>query len=135
MTAEENKATFLRFVNELNKGNLGIIDEVCAPTFVFYSPSKPDWPRGLEGARKIITTAVAAIPDLQSTVEDIFAAGDKVAVRWTFRGTYHGPALPGYPKPGERFTQGAISIYRFANGRIEEDWGVGEFSPTSSCWG
>jgi ketosteroid isomerase-like protein len=135
MTAEQNKATFLRFVNELNKGNLSIIDEVCAPGFAFYSPSKPDWPRGLEGARKIITTALAVIPDLQSTIDDIFAEGDKVAVRCTFRGTYQGPALPGYPKPGERFAQGAIAIYRFANGKIEEDWGVGEFSVTNSCWG
>ena len=135
MTAEDNKATFLRFVSELNKGNLGIINEICSPTFAFYSPSKPDWPHGLEGARKIITTAAAAIPDLQSTIEDIFAEGDKLAVRWTFRGTYQGEALPGYPKPGERFVQGAISIYRFANGRIEEDWGVVEFSPTASCWG
>jgi predicted ester cyclase len=42
----------------------------------------------LEGARKIISTAAAAIPDLQSTIEDICAEGDKVAVRWTFRGTY-----------------------------------------------
>jgi predicted ester cyclase len=80
MTAEDNKATFLRFVSELNRGNLRIIDEVCSPTFAFYSPSKPDWPHGLEGARKIITTAVAAIPDLQSTIEDIFAEGDKVAL-------------------------------------------------------
>ena len=135
MTAEDNKARILRFVSELNKGNLGIIDEVCSPTFAFYSPSKPDWPRGLEGARKIITTAAAAISDLQSTIEDIFAEGDKVAVRWTFRGTYRGEALPGYPKPGERFTQGGISIYRFANGLIEEDWGVGEISPVTSCWG
>jgi predicted ester cyclase len=105
-----------------------------APTFAFYSPSKPGWPRGLEGARKIITTAADSIADLQSTIEDIFAEGDKVAVRWTFRGTYQGPALPGYPKPGEPFTQGGISIYRFAGGKIEEDWGVGELSSTTSCW-
>jgi predicted ester cyclase len=59
---------------------LGLSTKVCSPTFAFYSPSKPDWPHGLEGARKIITTAVAAIPDLQSTIEDIFAEGDKVAL-------------------------------------------------------
>jgi len=135
MSAEQNKATFLRFVSELNKGNLSIIDEVCSPTFAFYSPRRPDWPRGIEGAGKIITTSAAAIPDLESIVEDIFAEGDKVAVRWTFRGTCQGEALPGYPKPGERFTQGAISIYRFANGKIEEDWGVAELSVGSSCWG
>jgi hypothetical protein len=83
MTAEDNKATFLRFVSELNRGNLRIIDEVCSPTFAFYSPSKPDWPHGLEGARKIITTAVAAIPDLQS----------KISSRKGIRSPFAGPSV------------------------------------------
>ena len=50
MTAEENKAIFVRFVKELGKGNLAVIDEVCAPDFAFHSPNFPNWPRGLEGA-------------------------------------------------------------------------------------
>jgi hypothetical protein len=131
MSAEENKAIFLRFVDELNLGNFAIIDEVCSPSFAFYSPSRPDWPRGLDGARKMISVAAAAIPDMQSTVEDIFAEGDKVAVRWTFRGTYQGPAMPGFPKPGERLVQGAISIYRFVDGKIEEDWGLENYRRAS----
>lgn len=135
MRPEENKATFLRFVNELNRGNLAIIDEICSPNFVFYSPRNPNWPRGLEGAHKLINDALAVIPDLQSTIEDIFAEGDKVAVRYTFRGTYRGEARPGYPQPGERFAQGAISIYRFTNGKIEEDWGVEAFAPIDFPWG
>ena len=134
MTTEDNKATFLRFVQELNKGNLGIIDEVCSPRFAFYSPSRPNGPRGLDGAREMITTALTVIPDVQSTIEDIFAEGDKIAVRWTFRGTYQGDTMPGYPKPAERFIQGAISIYRFVDGKIEQDWGVGELSHTASAW-
>ena len=101
----------------------------------FYSPSKPDWPHGLEGAHKIIATAVDAIPDLASTVEDIFAEGDKVTVRWTFRGTVSRASFARLSETGERFMQGAISIYRFANGKIEEDWSVGEFSASSSSWG
>jgi predicted ester cyclase len=135
MSTQENKITFLRFVRELNGGNIGIIDEVCSPRFVFYSPRNPNWPRGLDGARKLITSAFAVVPDMQSTVEDIFAEGDKVAVRWTFRGTYRGEERSGYPKPGERFAQYAISIYRFADGKIEQDWGVEAFGPTNLAWG
>jgi ketosteroid isomerase-like protein len=121
MSAEENKAIFLRFVDEIRKGNLGVIDEVCSANFTYYSPGDPDWPRGLEGARKLVTRVTSA--DLRWTIEDIFAGDDKVAVRWTFRGTYSGEPKPGYV-PGERFASAAISIYRFANGKIEEDWGV-----------
>ena len=77
--ATTNKAIFLRFLEELKKGNLSIIEEVCSPTFVFYSPHYPHWPRGLEGARKLVTPQ-PSMPDLRATVEDIFAEGDKVAV-------------------------------------------------------
>ena len=135
MSAEENKAIFLRFLDELKKGNLGIIDEVCSPNFAFYSPNHPDWPRGLEGARKLIALSRSLFSDVQSTVDDIFAEGEKVAVRWTIRGIYQGESKPGFPKPGERFILGAISIYRFANGKIEDDWGVEAFWPTGTPWG
>ena len=136
MSAEENKAIFLRFLDELKKGNLGIIDEVCSPNFAFHSHTNPDGPlRGLEGARKLITRSRSVFPNVQSTVEDIFAEGDKVAVRWTFRGIYQGEAKPGFPNPGERCTLVAISIYRFANGKIEDDWGVEAFWNTGSPWG
>ena len=34
---------------------------------------------------------------MHATVEDIFAEGDKVAVRWTFRGAYQGKPRQGLP--------------------------------------
>src|SRR6266567_9625713 len=63
-----------------------LLDEVFSPNFAFHSHINPNGPlRGLEGARKMVTSSVFS--DLQVTIEDIFAAGDKAAVRWTFRGT------------------------------------------------
>jgi predicted ester cyclase len=100
MSAEENKTIFLRFIRELNQGNLAIIGEVCSANFVFYSPRMPNWPRGFEGARKLIRDALAVVPDMQSSIEDIFAEGDKVAVRWTFRGTYRGERGRAIPNQG-----------------------------------
>jgi len=51
MTAEKNKAILLRFLKELDKGNVAIVGEVCSPNFHFQSPDFPGWPRGLQGAR------------------------------------------------------------------------------------
>ena len=133
MSAKENKSIFLRFLAELQKGNLAIIDEVCSPNFVFRSPNYPGWPSGLEGARKIATLGSMIFSDTSSKLEDIFAEGDKVIVRWTLRGIYRGEAKPGFPKPGDRFTMGSMSIYRFAGGKIEEDWGVEVFWPTGTA--
>lgn len=82
----------------------------------------------------MITQLLTILPDAQATVEDIFVEGDKVAVRWTFRGTYQGEARPGSPTPGEHCVAVAISTYRFANGKIEDDWGVTAFWQTRTAW-
>jgi hypothetical protein len=130
MTVEENKATFLRFIDELRKGNLDAVDEFCSSNFAFYSPNYPDWPRGLEGARQLAERGISG--GLQVTIEDIIAEGDIVAVRWTSRGIYRGEAKPGYPEPGASFTIGSMSMYRFVNGKVEEDWGLDVFWPADN---
>jgi hypothetical protein len=81
MTAEQNKAIFLRFVDELRKGNFDIIDEVCSPDFTFHSPNWPNWSRGLEGARRLATYGRMLYRDAHGTLDDIIAESDKVANR------------------------------------------------------
>jgi len=135
MSAEENKATFIRFIGELSKGNVAIIDEVCSPNFAFHSPNWPDWPRGLEAARTLATLGAKLFSGAHATMEDIFAEGDKVAVRWANNGTYIGEARPGTPNPGQPFSLGGMSIYRFVDGKIEEDWGVEVYGPVGKPWG
>ena len=73
--------------------------------------------------------------EVQTRIEDIIAEDEKVAVRWTFSGIFRGEPRPGYPQPGERITSGSMSIYRFANGKIEEDWGLDVVSPNADPWG
>jgi hypothetical protein len=99
-TAEQNKAIILRFVDELRKGNLAIIDEVCSPDFVFHSPNWPNWPRGIEGAPKLATYGSQLYRDARATIDDIIAENDRVAVRWTVTGTWIGDQRPGCPPYG-----------------------------------
>lgn len=54
MCAHDNKAIFLRFVEELGRGNIGIVDEVCLPNFRFYSSNSPNFPDGIEGAPWVV---------------------------------------------------------------------------------
>ncbi|MGO9450384.1 MAG: ester cyclase [Candidatus Binataceae bacterium] len=135
MTAEENKAIFLRFIKELGKGNLAVIDEVCSPDFIFRSPNFPGWPRGLEGARKIAVAGQSLFSDAQTKIDDVFAADDKVVMRLTIRGTYVGEPKNGFPNPGERFAMGGVAIYRFVDGKIVDDWGIQVSCPTDTPWG
>ena len=137
MSPEENKAILLRFLKELGKGNVAIVDQFCAENFVFHSPTHPGWPRGLDGARQL-AQAVVEHPDYvdgQSKMDDILAVDDKVILRYSVFGTYVGEEKPGYPRKGERFASATIAIYRFVDGKIVDDWGVQELSTTETPWG
>lgn len=134
MSAEDNKATIRRITEAFNQRDLAFIDEDFSFHFVLHTASTPGWPQGLEGARKMFTTMLTTAPDIRLTIEDIFAEGDKVAVRWTFRGTHRGESLLSGSPTGEEFTAVAISMYRFANGKIEEDWGVDARWQTGEVW-
>ena len=135
MTPQENKAIFLRFVKELGKGNLAIVDEVCSPEFAFHSPNFPGWPRGLEGARTLSVAGDSLFSDASSKIDDILAVDDKVVIRMTIRGTYVGDKeLPGFPKKGEKFAMGGVAIYRFVDGKIVDDWGIQVTCPTDNPW-
>ena len=53
-------------------------------------------------------------------IEDLIAAGDKVIVRFIYRGTHEGEFL-GVPATGNKVEMGGIIITRIENGKIIED--------------
>src|SRR5215207_5498285 len=63
----------------------------------------------------------AGLPDLQVTIEELVAEGDKVAVRRSYAGTHRGELL-GIPATGKQVRISGISIFRLAGGKIAEHW-------------
>jgi predicted ester cyclase len=134
MSAADHKVPIRRLMEAFNQRALAVVDEAFSPHFVLPTALMPGWPRGLEGARQLFTTLLTTAPDVQGTLEDMVAEGEKVAVRWTCRGTPTAASpLTGAPS-GEPFTLGALSLYRFANGQIAEDWGVDAHWQTGEVW-
>ena len=67
----------------------------------------------------------AGFPDFGFTVEDLFSAGDRVAARVTVRGTHDGDFMGRLAQAaGQQFAVASVGIFRIANGRIAEHWGV-----------
>jgi steroid delta-isomerase-like uncharacterized protein len=117
-----NKAIAQRFIEEVwHKGNLAVIDELCATNFVDHGPASTDTLRGLDGLKQSVTMYRNAFPDLHFTVEDVIAVGDKVVTRWTAHGTHKGE-LMGITPTDKQVTVTGISIDRIAGGKIEETW-------------
>jgi len=110
------------------KGNVAAMDEFMAPNYVDH-PNLPGLPPGPEGMKQALITYHSASPDLEATIEDIFAAGDRVALRWSARATHLGEWLD-VPPTGHHFTMSGISIYRLAKGKAVEGWNSIEVNPT-----
>jgi predicted ester cyclase len=120
----ENKAFIRRYIDEVwNRRNLNIIDEVFAPNAVLYAP--PSSYHGPEGVRQYIELFCVAFPDIQVTAEDVFAEGEKVALRWSAQGTHRGEMM-GIAPTGKQVTMTGQAIYRITGGKIEEAWSHGD---------
>ena len=120
--SEENKALARRLVEELyGQGNLDIVDEIVDSNYVGHDPASPQGIRGPEGAKQFASMYLNAFSDVQATVEDLIAEGDKVVTRWRGVGTHQGE-LMGIPPTGNRAVLTGITISRFANGKLVEDW-------------
>ncbi len=118
---ERNKAVARRlFEEELSRGNWEVGLEIHTPDFVAHAG------RRTAGLAEDIESAKEwrrAFPDLVVTVDQMVAEGDRVAVLWTGRGTNTGTGH-GFPATGKSGQAGGITIFRFVNGRIAEEWGV-----------
>ncbi len=116
--SEENKA-LVRRAWEL-ADNPDILDEVYAPDVVWHEPDQEI--RGLEQAKQFVTTYKTAFPDMNVTVEDVIAEGDKVVSRVTLRGTHQGETEEFGPPTGRQVELKGITISRIEGGKIVEDW-------------
>jgi steroid delta-isomerase-like uncharacterized protein len=121
MSIDESKAIVRRFTDEiLNSKNLDRADEIVAQDYIDHG-AMPGQASGLQGSKSKWSMWVAAVPDLRVQAEDMFAEGDRVAVRWTAEGTQSGNLL-GIPASGRSFRFTGMSIFRVAAGKIAEQW-------------
>jgi ubiquinone/menaquinone biosynthesis C-methylase UbiE/predicted ester cyclase len=72
--------------------------------------------RGHDGARRSVALYLALFPDLRFDVDEQVSEGDRVASRWTLRGTHR----------GRQVELRGIVISRFEDGRIIEDWAASD---------
>jgi steroid delta-isomerase-like uncharacterized protein len=123
MSVEENKAVVRREFEEIfnHRGNLDAAEEIYAPNYVGHEPAFGDI-QGVESAKQFAASYREAFPDLQSTIEDQVAEGDKVVTRFTTRGTHQGESEDFGPPTGNRIEVTGITFEQFADGKIVEDW-------------
>lgn len=102
-----------------------VLNTLVSPEFVTHTS---DGGTGnAEGWKSLAHKLIEAMPDNTTDIDDIFGGGDRVAVRYTSRGTLTGE-LFGVQPTGRLLTTSGIEIYRLANDRIVEVWGQYDMS-------
>ncbi len=110
----------------LNKGNLDLVEELFAPTYVFHG-ADGDSEDGPDGIKAFLTSIRTAFPDLRVEVEILVTEGDRVAWQRTHRGTHKGEYL-GVPASGRLITWQSIIVTQYEEGKIAEEWGVSDLA-------
>lgn len=102
-----------------SKGSVEMIDDLFAENFVGHFPEGTV--HGQEGVRAQVIAHRQSFPDWTEEVEDTIADRDRVAVRFTSRGTNLGDFL-GNPPTSNRVEISEVAIFRLSNGKIVEQW-------------
>ncbi len=118
--SEENKRLVSRIYDEaISSGIYDVIDEAIAPNYV--SHGLPMSISGPHGFRQTIETFRLAFPDLYMLVEEQIADDDRVSNQGYITGTHRGEFL-GVPASGQQIKVNVISIWRFENSKVVENW-------------
>jgi steroid delta-isomerase-like uncharacterized protein len=94
------------------------------------SAAAPSPPPGIPHKQLTVgffTARLKGLPDLKVSVERMVATDDQVAASFIYEGTQQGVLL-GVQPTGKHMRFTSCDIFRIANGRIAEHWGMGDIA-------
>ena len=90
MTKEDNKEFMKSFIDEvINRQNLDAIDKMVSENFIEHVPFPGQGP-GREGLKFAIGSMHTGFPDMNWTMQEQIAEGEKVVSRVIWKGTHKG---------------------------------------------
>lgn len=117
MSIEANKAVAVNFYKEQDRLKGKLSEALRAPNYTFsLNGGPPITAAEHEGMGAMFW---AAFPDIEQTVEETIAEGDKVAVRFTMRATHTGD-FEGVPATGKPISVSGMGILRIVDGKVVE---------------
>ncbi len=122
MTSEEHeKRLYELYEGVWNGANPDVADELVDSSYFIHDRDIAEELRGPELYKMLASTTREIFPDMSFTIDDVVAADDRVALRWTMTGSHEG-SMFGIEPTGNRVTLTAIEINRFEDGKLAETW-------------
>jgi len=121
-----------RFADALTAHNLDAFADLFAEGYVNHqvSAAAPPPPAGVTPKAATVAFFAArlkALPDLKVTIETTVAEADKVAASFVYEGRQEGPYY-GIEPTHKRLRFTSCDIFRVADGKIVEHWGMGDIA-------
>lgn len=123
MSFDPNKVVVTRFFDEiLNRQRPDAIAElVDTAVLVVHHPLLDEGSGSIRDVARLMEEFARAFPDLAYRVEDIASEGERIAVRWSARGSHDG-AFRGVAPSRRAVVVSGIDMFAISNGRIIETW-------------
>ena len=99
---KQNEALYRGIIEEINKGNSEYFNEFYSPDSLYYMVSNSPKPLTREEYQEFVKGFFKAFPDLNFSIEELYAVGDRVIARLILRGTHEGE-YGGVPATGNKF--------------------------------
>ena len=131
MTEAQNKDIAEKFVQTIfNERKIDEAQNFVTPDITYHGMEEV---KGLEKFKQWIDEDLKAFPDMNITIVDTFGGQDKLAMRWTLKGTFakelHG-TQPSHEVENwkdvshEKFETQGVEILHFHHGKIKEAWTI-----------
>ena len=124
MSMASNKQTVRRiFEDYVSRGRRELLVELFAED---YSGAQSGGPAmGRDGFAASAAALREGFPDIRYSILDLIAEGDRVTVRWQWRGThsgvFRGPAGT-FPPTGKSVANDGIGVFQVENGKLTRGW-------------
>ena len=119
---EKTTEFFKQFVQFINTADENLAQQLISPAAKFWVPTQSEPLQGPKGYLMIVLMMRSGFPDIQWTLEEMITEDDRVAARFTMRGTHQGEFF-GVPATGKPITVQAMNFYRLAGNQIIEEFG------------
>jgi predicted ester cyclase len=125
-TRKDNAEIVRRLFDAYAANDAAQMDGLLAPDFTAHGlpPQSGDGPAAMKATA---ATMHGALAECQCEIEDLIAADDRVAVRYTTRGRHIG-ALFGAAPSGRTVTFTGIEIFRLRDSKVVEYWAEANMS-------
>ncbi len=119
MSNSSNQSVIRELFGLIEKGDQENVGKVFSANWVNHDPSLPPM-QGLEGARQLIALW-GGLSSREFCFEEIFSAGNLVAVRFSLSGTHTGE-LMGIAATGKSVDVSGNGIFRVVDGKATDNW-------------